>query len=116
MVAYTAKKTPLESPQGEKKEKTEKMKRMREDEGDRYCSPSFSHCEIVMSSQVIGLAEERWTDTKWGKNMKHTRGEHRLGFRVNDSSFPSRDEDVCPLTRTVYYPLSASIRIKSHVR
>lgn len=52
---------------------------------------SFSHCEIVMSSQVIGLAEERWTETKWGKeNMKHARGEHGLGFRVDDSSFLSR--------------------------
>lgn len=25
---------------------------------------SSSHCEIVMSSLVIALAEERWTDTK----------------------------------------------------
>lgn len=28
---------------------------------------SFSHCEIVMSSLVIALAEERWMDIKWKK-------------------------------------------------
>lgn len=37
---------------------------------------SFSHCEIVMSSQVIGLAEERWTETKWGKEIWNTQGEN----------------------------------------
>lgn len=37
---------------------------------------SFSHCEIVMSSQVIGLAEEAWTETKWGKKIWKTQGEN----------------------------------------
>lgn len=36
---------------------------------------SFSHCERVMSSLVIALAEERWTDTKWKK--KHETHERR---------------------------------------
>lgn len=31
---------------------------------------SFSHSEIVMPSLVIGLAEERWMDTKWGKKYE----------------------------------------------
>lgn len=58
---------------------------------------SFSHCEIVMSSRVIALAEERWTDTKWKKKNLET--QDRFGLRVDDSSLPSCwDEDVCPLT------------------
>lgn len=58
---------------------------------------SFSHCERVMSSLVIALAEERWTDTKWKKkNMKHMREEDRFGFRVDDSSLLS-DVKKCVL-------------------
>lgn len=48
---------------------------------------SFSHCEIVMSSRVIALAEERWTDTKWEKRHET---QDRFGLRVDDSSLLSR--------------------------
>lgn len=33
---------------------------------------SSSHCEIVMSSLVIALAEERWMDTEWKKKTWNT--------------------------------------------
>lgn len=43
---------------------------------------SFSHCEIVMSSLAIALAEERWTDTKWKQKNHET--QDRFGVRVDD--------------------------------
>lgn len=104
-------------PSQGKKEKNARMWRARADEADRYCRPLFFTLwnSDVLPGDWFGRGE--MDGNKMGKeNMKHARGEHRLGFRVDDSSFLSRwDEDVCPLTRTVYYPLSASITIKSPV-
>lgn len=110
--------TPQQTPlTRRKKEKNKRMWRARE-ETDRYCRPLFFTLwnSDVLPGDWFGRGEMDG-NKMGGKNMKHARGEHRLGFRVDDSSFLSRwDEDVCPLTRTVYYPLSASITIKSHVR